>query len=227
MQEAEEAVKKVKLWDHDVDRDMLAGDMFRLSAGWKLEKEHHEELQESFADTSVQFHLTQQFLILQKERINSLMPGGSDCTYADSWMTGQLWDRADDEFRWTRSAWMQAKRARSWEEMPPVWKKIMTQSWTEFQEVLAMVTLPDAGVNSAKYQEHMKAWSALQSGYMRNLNRAMSELESGKLKDEVEREEAAAKELFDARSADPRVNTLFEWLQNKAGQALRKVGRQK
>lgn len=214
--QAEEAIKHVKLFEDQVDGDLLAGDMFRMNHGWKVGMDEYEQLQENFADTSVQFHLTQQFLILQNERIKSLLPGGSNCTYADSWMTGQLWDRADDEFRWTRSAWTQAKRARTWEEMPAVWKKIMTQQWVEFQEFLAMLALPDAGVGSERYKEHVKAWEMMQTGYMSNLEKTMAEYhDGGKIRDEVERDGEEAKKLYDFRSSEPRVNTLWEWATNK------------
>ncbi len=86
------------------------------------------------------------------------MPGGSNCSYADSWFTGEMWDRSDDDMKWSRSAWLQCQRAESWEEMPPVWKRIMRESWEELQEFLAMLLLPDGGETTAKFQAHAEAW---------------------------------------------------------------------
>ena len=120
------------------------------------------------------------------------MPGGWNCSYADSWATGQLWDKADDDFRWTRSAWLQALRAESWEEMPPVWKRIVTSAWTEFQEFLADAALPDGGRFTEKYAQHAQGWEAMRAAYMSNLNRALEERRAGALEEEMVAHAAAA-----------------------------------
>ena len=66
--------------------------------------------------------LTQQFLVLHNIRIDDQMPGGANCSYADSWFTGALWDKSDDDFQWTRSAWLQCKRAKTGHMMLPIGK---------------------------------------------------------------------------------------------------------
>jgi len=156
-------------------------------------------------------------------RIESLMPGGWNCSYADSWATGQLWDKADDDFRWTRSAWLQALRAESWEEMPPVWKRIVTSAWTEFQEFLADAALPDGGRFTEKYAQHAQGWEAMRAAYMSNLNRALEERRAGALEEEMVAHAAAAKAVVDARNADPEVLTVFEWLGRAVGHVSRIV----
>lgn len=143
---------------NEIDYDLLEGDIAKLGEGQVVREEDYEKMSQHAEEASYQFHMTQQFLVLQNERIESQMPGGSNCSYADSWFTGEMWDKSDDDIKWTRSAWIQCQRAESWEEMPPVWKRIMRESWEELQEFMALLTLPDGGQNTAKFRAHAEAW---------------------------------------------------------------------
>jgi hypothetical protein len=142
----------------DIDCNLLEGDIARLSQGQVVREEDYEHMAENAEDASYQFHMTQQFLVLQNARIESQLPGGSNCSYADSWFTGEMWDKSDDDTKWSRSAWIQCQQAENWEEMPPVWKRIMKESWEELQEFMALLTLPDGGESTAKFRAHEEAW---------------------------------------------------------------------
>ena len=152
------SLPKSKINFEDIDHNLLEGDIARLAEGQVLRPEDFEVLAEQQEAAAYQFQMTQQFLVLQNVRIQSQMPGGTNCSYADSWFTGEMWDRTDDDSKWTRSAWLQCQRAESWEEMPPVWKRILRESWEELQEFMALLTLPDGGASTAKFRAHAEAW---------------------------------------------------------------------
>ena len=192
-----------------MDASLFEGDVQRLFQGAHLRETDQEQLTNQFSDVSDQVHLTQQFLVLQNIRINDQMPGGANCSYADSWFTGGLWEKSDDEFQWTRSAWLQCQRAQNWQEMPSVWKRIMRNAWEDLQDFLAMVSLPDGGKTTARYAEHEQAWEQVRAAYMSNINRRAEELATGGMKAEVDAWRAAAQPYVDARSREQQVQTVF------------------
>jgi hypothetical protein len=194
------------------DDNLFEGDIQRLFTDkYMMDPAEKEQLQEQFDKVSDDVLLTQQFLVLQNIRIDDQMPGGANCTYADSWFTGGLWEKGDDEFQWTRAAWLQLQRARTWHEMPNIWKRIMRNAWEDFQDFLAMLALSDGGKSTAKYREHEQAWGLVRAAYMSNLNRRTTELHAGSLAEEIARRKAAAQPFLDRKTKETGVNTILEY----------------
>ena len=191
--------------------------------GLRLDADDQETLTDQFSRVSDEVLLTQQFLVLQNIRVDDQMPGGANCSYADSWFTGALWEKSDDEFQWTRSAWLQCQRAKNWQEMPSVWKRIMRNAWEDFQDFLAMLALPDGGKFTARFAEHERAWEQVRAAYMSNINRRAEQLAEGELQAEVDASKAAAQPYIEAKTREPQVQTIFEWLGYKGEHLVRQV----
>jgi len=213
-----QAVKKDPL-----DDDLLQGDVQRMFAGEEMSVEDKMLLNEQMSQVADDVHLTQQFLVLQKIRLEDQMPGGANCSYAETWFTGALWEKSDDEFQWTRAAWLQVKRAKTWQDMPSVWKRIQYNAWEDMQDFLAMLALPDGGKSTAKFAHHEEAWNQVRAAYMSNVNRKVEELASGGAADHVAARKAAAQPYVDAKCREPQVSTIFEWLGYTSEHLTRKV----
>mmetsp|Transcript_88381 Transcript_88381/g.143059 ORF Transcript_88381/g.143059 Transcript_88381/m.143059 type:complete len:575 (-) Transcript_88381:587-2311(-) len=213
-----QAVKKDPL-----DDDLLQGDVQRMFAGEEMSVEDKMLLNEQMSKVADDVHLTQQFLVLQKIRLEDQMPGGANCSYAETWFTGALWEKSDDEFQWTRAAWLQVERAKTWQDMPSVWKRIQYNAWEDMQDFLAMLALPDGGKSTAKFAHHEEAWNQVRAAYMSNVNRKVEELASGGAADHVAARKAAAQPYVDAKCREPQVSTIFEWLGYTSEHLTRKV----
>jgi len=206
-----------------LDSNLFQGDVQRLFAGQEMKVEDKELLNEQMSKVGDDVLLTQQFLVLQNIRTEDQMPGGANCSYAETWFTGALWERSDDEFQWTRAAWLQLQRAESWHEMPSVWKRIHRNAWEELQDFLAMLALPDGGKSTVKFAKHMEAFDLVRAAYMSNVNRKAEELATGGAAAEVEERRAAAQPYVDAKCRQPQVSTVFEWLGYKSEHMARKL----
>ena len=207
-----------------IDSNLFEGDVHRLFSGkYEMAAADEQVLGEQYSKVAEDVMLTQQFLVLHNIRIDDQMPGGANCSYADSWFTGALWDKSDDDFQWTRSAWLQCKRAKTWNDMPGVWKRIMRNAWEEFQDFLAMLALPDGGKSTARYREHEAAWAKVQAAYISNVNRQLADKSSGGIAAEVAESKAAARPYMDAKTREMQVKTVFEWVGYKAGHIARQA----
>ncbi|EKX49964.1 hypothetical protein GUITHDRAFT_135647 [Guillardia theta CCMP2712] len=208
----------------DIDKDIFLGDLYRLQAGeYDYDPQEMIKIEEMLEEESARSQLLQQFMMLQDIRLEAQMPGGDNCSYADSWFAGSLWDDPDDEFSWTRSAWMQCQRATCWREMPPVWKRMVKQQWEELQEFVAALCLPDKGVKSARYLEFQQEIRRLQIAFAANVNRVASHLEQGSLKEEVTRKAQEAEKITSYLNEEPRAESIFSWVMSKTGHIIRKA----
>jgi hypothetical protein len=204
-----------------IDESLLDGDVQRLFMNYRMDEEEKTVLLEQFDKVADDVHMTQQFLVLQNIRIEDQMPGGANCSYAESWYSGTLWEKSSDEFQWTRAAWLQCQRAKNWQEMPPVWKRIMRNAWEDFQDFLAMLALPDGGRCTERYKQHEEAWELVRAAYMSNLNRRTEELANGGMAAEVARRNAAVKACRDASSKEQQTTSFFSWTLSALGKAAR------
>jgi hypothetical protein len=131
----------VRRWD-PVDNSLLEGDVQRVFRGGVLDEQEAEALDEQFSKVADDVILTQQFLVLQNIRIEDQLPGGANCSYAETWYTGALWEKADDELQWTRAAWLQYQRAKTWQDAPPIYKRIMRNAWEDLQVPILILKKP-------------------------------------------------------------------------------------
>ena len=122
----------VRRWD-PVDDSLFEGDVQRMFRGGVLDEQEAEALDEQFSKVADNVILTQQFLVVHNIRIEDQLPGGANCSYAETWYTGALWEKAEDELQWTRAAWLQLQRAKTWQDTPPVYKRIMRNAWEDLQ----------------------------------------------------------------------------------------------
>jgi len=133
--------RPVRRWD-PVDNSLLEGDVQRVFRGGVLDEQEAEALDEQFSKVADDVILTQQFLVLQNIRIEDQLPGGANCSYAETWYTGALWEKADDELQWTRAAWLQYQRAKTWQDAPPIYKRIMRNAWEDLQVPILILKKP-------------------------------------------------------------------------------------
>jgi len=188
-----------------MDRSLFEGDVQRMFEGGVVDPQEAAALDAQFGKVADDVLLTQQFLVLQNIRIEDQLPGGANCSYAETWYTGALWEKHDDEFQWTRAAWLQFQRAKTWQETPAVYKRIMRNAWEDLQDFLAMLALPDGGRYTERYREHEAAWALVRAAYLSNVNRQVEALAKGDMAAEVEERREAAQPYVEAKCSDPQV----------------------
>jgi len=86
-----------------------------------------------------------------------------------------------------------------------------------------MLALPDGGKSTARFAEHERAWEQVRAAYMSNINRRAEQLADGELQAEIDASKAAAQPYIDAKTREPQVQTIFEWLGYKGEHLVRQV----